>query len=370
MKKIFTLVCVLLLLKHNPLFGIDRIPTNLNSQSILNRFETYLPRTSNVGISPIRSDASINISEDFKVNLQLKFSPKKNKDWSIDLSDKLGSTNKYTPILDKGKWAIDNSFGVTGSYTFKTTKRFFHSTVAAFKAANSLASDDAAMKQMPDASMSGMSSYWVSLNANWDYQEFLVLKDSLFSTMDEFFNSIHKHAFSITFQLNGLNVFSFAHGIQLSYALGYLVDVNKSNYDKLDEVNISQSKSIKDSLGNTITISKPQTKGKTGVLKFSTGHTISADIHFTIQNKESGNLGVDIFTQPKLTFVAQTHILNIRTGLNFAILGKDDKKTKTYIGVVADVKNVTKRIESKQDARQRIIPSLVLGVPIPTIGRQ
>lgn len=57
--------------------------------------------------------------------------------------------------------------------------------------------------------------------------------------------------------------------------------------------------------------------------------------------------------------------LNIRSGINVAITKED--KSKVNIGLIVNFKNVTEPFKDAVDRQNRIVPGLLIGIPIPNI---
>jgi len=324
----------------------------------------YTEKNTFVGSTNMRGDFSVDVSKDFAASLKLNIESK-NKDLSFLFQNDLGSTNNYSPLFDKGQWALDNRLSATAKWHFKTTRWFFESDVDAIKSAYSEKSNENVYKELEMAKkLSQYRTIWLSGGIGWDYKEYSLLSDQLSPTIESPFISDRKNSFVLSGALNTLWVTSYRHGLYITASLGYSYQNKGTNYEKLPFVTVSKYSEIKDDQNNIIRVSEPDKKGRKGALIVSNSHTINGDIHFTIAPPNSA-VGFDIFTTPTLKFIGSDEILNVRTGVNVAIVKKD--KSKVNIGLVLDLKDLTESFKSKEDKQNRIVPGLMIGIPIPSL---
>jgi hypothetical protein len=395
--------------------------------TIKSSFNKDISKTQATAHNPYVPSVTLELSKDFDLSGSVKIQPPKSRGFFVSPNFDLGSTNKYTPLFDKGEWAINTSLGITfGGHIY--SKRWFFGDDLDSAAKKRYIKDADLLNEIPDSIKQKICGYiksdnctetfldkipkntvekyrdiiwdrkppneqdrltdsvrdfyideelksqyttlWISGDVKYNYKKYLLLKDSLYSSMSDAFDKIRKSDVFLTLQFNGLRAFSVRKGIQLQGSLAYSLSINSNNYEDLTEVKVSKDILIVDSTNKGINVSSKETSGRKGQLGFSTGHTLTGDIHFTV-NPKNASLGIDLFARPVYTFNKDSKILNLKTGLNFAINNQaDPKKSKTYInvGIAVDFKNLTKGVVGNTTLAQRIIPSLMLGIPLPTIA--
>jgi hypothetical protein len=344
-------------------------PGKATFRDIEHEFNKDVAKTNLTGKNPVTPAVNIELSEDFALSGSIKIPV--GEFISILPNFNLGSTNKYTPLFDKGKWAINTSIGLTGNVYFCNRRWFFTNDVEN-KAQKDSISPAEALANMPISKQSQYQTFWFSVDAKYNYKKYLMLKDSLYPDIEDAFSQIRKSDFLFTLQINGARAFSIKHGVQLKGSLAYTFAVNSNNYEKLEEVKVSKDVLFIDSTGKGIKVSSDESTGRKGNLLFSHGHILTGDIHFTF-NPVNTSVGIDIFATPTYTFNKDSKILNIKAGINFAINNSSDpEKSKSFvnIGICVDLKDATTGFANKKDAAQRVIPSLMLGVPLPAIGEK
>lgn len=294
------------------------------------------------GKNPVRGDFSVDLSKDFALSGKLELIPQDRnniKPWSFVLNGKLGSTNQYTPLFSKGKWAINSDLGLTFNYFFGSN--FVHDTI---------------LRRL----------FWVSMDAKYNYNNYLLLKDSIYPTISELTTNTRKSGFQVTPQINVIGVYERTRlKIQISSSLGYTFTYNSSNYEDLTEVKVSAFSTVTDTAGNSIIITSKETTTKKGKLAFSRGHSIYGDLHLTLLGINEDKVSIDFFTKPEYKINADSKILNMLVGINLGVLGSE--KSVVNLGFAVNFKNLTKKFEGQQDYKSRIVPAVILGVPIPTI---
>lgn len=325
--------------------------------------------------SSMRGDFSLDVSEDFAADLKLKLSIPNHEQWSLVLTNRFGSTNKYTPLLSDGKWAIDNTLGMEVNWhiwnpisVFDTDLQAELSKMAGDESKKEKEKRAAAFQNLESAGkLSRYSTVWLSAGINWSYQELLMLKDSLYPSMEKAFDAHQVSGALFSVGLNGLHVTSTRHGIQFNWLLKYAYQLNGTNYLKLGEVEVRQSEVFTDTLGRTLTTSGATSKGRRGVLDTVDVHTVFGELHAVW--RPSNKFGVDFFVMPTLSIIGTDEILNVRSGINFAVPDKEGKSLAN-IGLAVDVRDATTPFADAADRQDRIIPMLMVGVPIPDFKKK
>ncbi len=363
MKKIFPLFIILLTLKTtNAQFflGDHKKPVErvirVNDSTISTRLvETSSHRSDDAGrlyyttitetpnnnsFNPTRSSVSVDLSTDPKLKLAVNIksdSLKKNWGYKILSNAELGSSNKYVPILDKGKWAPDFTGGLTFyGYHYKEAKK----TNASFL-------------------------HLITLQPNYNYKEYLTLKDSLYFGIEEMFNSKKKSDFNLSLSYN---FYARPHKdedkLVFLLTLGYKYQLFGNNYEKLDEVKVSQFQSFTDSLGRTLQVNYPETSGRKGDLEFSSGHTFFMEFHAV--GKTDG-VSIDGFAIPIVSYAVKQAKVDFKVGLNFGVRGLNAKGENAVVNIapVISFSDLTQKFEGPDDFKRRITPGIQLAIPIP-----
>ncbi|MBM7421602.1 MULTISPECIES: hypothetical protein [Chryseobacterium] len=324
--------------------------------------EIYIEKNSIVGLTNMRSDFSVDVSKDFAASLKLNIESK-NKNFSFLIQNDIGSTNSYTPLFSKGDWAVNNSLGITAKWHFKTSRWVFQNDYELLKTKG--LSDDLIYDKLDNENkLSQYRTQWLSAGLQWDYKEFLLLADDLSATIENPLISDRKSSYVANAAWNMLWVTSYKHGIYITTSVGYSFQNKGTNYEKLTEVTVRKSREIRDNENNILNISETEEKGRKGVLIISDAHKLFADLHLTFAPPKYG-LGFDLFVLPSLKFIENDKIFNIRTGLNVAVTKED--KSKINIGFVVDLKNIGEPFKDRDDRQNRIVPGLIIGVPIPSL---
>lgn len=324
--------------------------------------EIYIEKNSIVGLTNMRSDFSVDVSKDFAASLKLNIESK-NKNFSFLIQNDIGSTNSYTPLFSKGDWAVNNSLGITAKWHFKTSRWVFQNDYELLKTKG--LSDDLIYDKLDNENkLSQYRTQWLSAGLQWDYKEFLLLADDLSATIENPLISDRKSSYVANAAWNMLWVTSYKHGIYITTSVGYSFQNKGTNYEKLTEVTVRKSREIRDNENNILNISETEEKGRKGVLIISDTHKLFADLHLTFAPPKYG-LGFDLFVLPSLKFIENDKIFNIRTGLNVAVTKED--KSKINIGFVVDLKNIGEPFKDRDDRQNRIVPGLIIGVPIPSL---
>lgn len=313
--------------------------------------------------SNMRGDFSVDVSKDFLASLKLNMETK-DKNFSILLQNDIGSTNSYTPLFSEGKWAIDNSLGATAKWHFETSRWVFNSDHESLKQ-KGLSNDSIFSQLDKENKLSQYRTQWISAGLKWDYKEYMLLADDLTPTTENPFISKRLNSYVISAAWNMLWVTSYKHGIYFTGSLGYSFQNRGTNYSKLENVVVQRTTEIREGQ-DVLLVSEPEKKGKKGTFLVSNAHTITSDLHLTIAPPKFG-VGFDIFFIPSFKFIETEKIFNIRTGLNVAIT-KDDK-SKVNIGFVVDFKDFTEPYKDREDRQNRIIPGLIVGIPIPNLKK-
>jgi hypothetical protein len=325
------------------------------------------------GASSLRGDFTLDVSEDFAADLKLKISIPDNENWELLLTNSIGSTNQYTPLISEGKWALDNTLGLEANWHFWTRKSVFDTDLKqAMKGITGLSDNKAIRKAAfnqleTQGKLSRYSTVWLSAGAKWTYEEFQILKDSLYASINDPFDAHQVNGALFSVGLNGLHVTSVRQGIQFNWLFKYAFQLNGTNYLDLGKVEANQSNSITDTLGNILTTSGPTTKGRRGKLDKVDTHVLFAELHAVWT--PSDKFGVDFFVMPTLSFIGKEELLKIRSGVNFAVPGKDGKSLAN-IGLAVDINDATTPFVDADDRKNRIIPTLMVGVPIPDIKKK
>jgi hypothetical protein len=370
MKKIGMLVMALCL--SVGVMGQNQTPNpsamNISGPAARSYFNQMRSMNTATPFSSLRSDFSVDFSEDFASSILLKFHPEQdNTQWGLILKNDLGTNNKYTPILSKDRWAIDNALDLSYFRHVYTGRHVFTDDLEAELASNG--SDTTAAYDAIEArgDLSGFSTIWLTGGVQWNYNDFLVLKDSLFVGMEDPFNSTNVHGVTLSAKFNGLRTLSFRNGFQISGGIGYAYTFNGNNYGTLDEVEVFSGTMARDTINGFISESEPAAKGSKGTLVIADAHTITGEFHMTWNNPRSRFAG-DLFVNPELTIIDGTEVLNIQAGVNFAVPNRDGERAAINIGIGIKFKNATVPYEDVEDRQKRLIPMIMLGVPIPDIG--
>lgn len=316
--------------------------------------------------SSLRGNFSLDVSQDFAANLKLNFSIPNAERWELQLSNAIGSTNQYTPLLSEGKWAIDNTMGLETNWHFWNKKSVFDKDLKA-KMTSEKTRKDAFGALESENRLSRFSTVWLSVGAKWSYEEYQILEDSLYASMKSPFDAYHVNGALFSIGINGLHVTSTRYGIQFNWLLKYAFQLNGTNYLNLSKVEVSQSTVFTDSLGGILTTSGPNTKGRRGTLDTLDTHKLFGELHAVWV--PSDKFGIDFFVMPTLSFIGKNELLNIRTGVNFAVPNKDGKSLAN-IGLAVDINDATTPFTNSTDRKDRIIPTLMVGVPIPDIKKK
>lgn len=337
----------------------EKYPNGLNANRAN---EIYKEKNSIVGLTNMRSDFSVDVSKDFSASVKLNIESK-NKNFSFLIQNDIGSTNNYTPLFSKGNWAVNNNLGVTAKWHFKTSRWVFQDDYDSLKTKG--LSDELIYDNLDnDKKLSQYRTQWLSAGLQWDYKEFLLLADNLSATIENPLISDRKSSYVINAAWNMLWVTSYKHGIYITTSVGYSFQNKGTNYEKLTEVTVQKNKEIRDNENNILNIFETEEKGRKGVLVVSDAHKIFGDLHLTFAPPKYG-LGFDLFVLPSLKFIENDKVFNIRTGLNIAVTKED--KSKINIGFVVDLKNIGEPFKDREDRQNRIIPGLIIGVPIPSL---
>jgi hypothetical protein len=363
MKRVLWFLSILVMIL--PAKSQDENGQKVEFQQVKNSFNKDINQAQSAGQNAVTTQVNLELSKDFNLSGSIKIQPKSFGNFFLTPNFEIGSTNKYTPLFDKGKWAINTSFGLTFGYQFGTKRWFFNDDIESVANEKSLSNSEA-LASMPEVLQSQYRTYWVSGDAKYNFKKYFLLKDSLYPFMEDAFDKIQKSDFLLTLQLNGARIFSVRKNILLQGSLAYTFALNSNNYEKLDEVKVSKDVSILDSANHGIRVSSDETSGRKGDLKFSNGHILTGEVHF-IATPNKSNVGIDLFTRPAYTINKDSKILNLRAGINFSIKNSSKDNPLINVGIAVDFKDIARGYADKADALKRIIPSLMLGVPFPKI---
>lgn len=298
--------------------------------------------------NPARTDITVDFSSDPRLKMAFLF-----KTWNVTDNagikilgnTELGSSNKYVPILSKGKWAPDFSGGLTLTGYRNINYEFISNPGAISKS----------------------YLHRGTLQLNYNYKEYFTLKDSLYFGIEELFNSTRKSDFNLaaTYDFYAKPSYNKLPDLTVLITVGYKLLLNGSNYEDLEEVKVNQFQTFTDTLGRTVQVNYPETAGRTGKLSFSTGHTLFAEVHCI--NQINNGLAIDGFVNGTFLYAAKEAMFNLKAGVNFAITNKGDKSVVNIAPVVV-FKDLTEKFKDNNDVKKRIVPGIQLGIPIPQLS--
>lgn len=343
----FTVFC------HNQVAGQGQKENKLGATTFAGEVEDKFHSTisdvvNNNNQNPARTDITVDFSSDPRLKMAFLF-----KTWNVTDNAgikilgnaELGSSNKYVPILSKGKWAPDFSGGLTLTGYRNINYEFISNPGAISKS----------------------YLHRGTLQLNYNYKEYFTLKDSLYFGIEELFNSTRKSDFNLgaTYDFYAKPSYNKLPDLTILITLGYKLLLNGSNYEDLDEVKVNQFQTFTDTLGRTVQVNYPETPGRKGKLSFSTGHILFAEVHCI--NQINNGLAIDGFANGTLLYAAKDAMFNLKAGVNFAITNKGDKSVVNIAPVVV-FKDLTEKFNDNNDIKKRIVPGIQLGIPIPQLS--
>lgn len=374
-------ILVIIILFATPFYSFCQIKTALPNKDLKNA-------VTKEAFARNRSDVTLKIDKDFELSGSVKFDSAIIDNHFFVVSAKVGSTNEYNPLLNNGKWALDLGLDFSTNFYLNTRKWYFKKDIDAQieadgnkENAKNRAVRQAAMRKLEKLNkMSQFETMWVTFALEGDYKSYFVLNDSISTSMDldDMYSKNGTPNLLITARYNALRTLSFKHGRQISGNIGYTFGVNTSNYESLDKIQLFKSQITTDSMGQSIVKKTKEVSVREGELDFATSHTLKGEVHFTTSTvaENKPGVGIDIFAKPELNFWgANQFVFNMRAGINLSILpkkGKGEKSTKSIvnIGLVLDFRNICSPLKDTEEYFDRFfVPGLILGVPLPDIGK-
>ena len=331
-------------------------------QDVSEKYETYISST---GESDLRGGYDLKINDELETSLKVTI-PIKDKKVQITIEDNLKTNDEFTPMFSSGRWAIDNTLGVSCGILVGAKRWAFKKDLDTLKSSKSALVGSHRFDYLESiGKLSQYTQHWLTIGVKWEAADYLTLKDSLYLGMEDPYNSQWVNGVVVSGLYRYSRVFSYRHGIMITGTLGYNLNTAGTNYRKLDKVEVYAGQIIADTSGGYISTSAPTQKGRKGELKVGVDHGPVADLHIIFRRGKP--IAFDIFGALETTLSPNLSLVDITVGINTSISKNNKAAANLGIGVV--VKDATTPFKDDKDRQSRLIPSVIVGVPIPDIKK-
>lgn len=273
----------------------------------------------------------------------------------VYLDGNVSSTNDYTPLIKKGKWAPDASANL--SYTLFAVRltRFYTDEYPAEK-----------VDEAPISEASQLFWLWLTAKAGYNYSNYIFYNDSSNATQENitFEKAYNKSFFKITGNFFFYPSKQYCKWFTLTGNLGYQYLVNDNNYSSLKSVEVKSLKTIVDSLGNSVEILMDQTTARKGAFKVSDASLIDYNIMALFSPTQNFYFGLSFYGKTRIT--KELNSTDIGFGITVPVQKVNgDSKTAASFTLKYDITDVSNELSSLT-LKERGRLGFTIGVPVST----